>query len=65
LLVAEIDAGRDELLGFQHLHFEVDQTADRDRAQRVGSLLRLATSTVEMSPTLVARARSLERVGLG
>ena len=64
LLVAEFEAGRAELLASQYLLFEVEQTPDRDRAQRVRSLLRLATSTVKTSPTLVARARGLERSGL-
>ncbi len=64
LLVAEIEAGRAELVSSEYLLFEVGHTPDADRAQRVMTLVRLAKVLVKASPVVVSRARVLERLGL-
>lgn len=64
LLVAEVEAGRVELMSSEYLVFEVTQTPDVDRAHRVMTLLGLAKTAVKASPAVVSRAHLLERLGL-
>jgi predicted nucleic acid-binding protein len=64
LLVAEIEAGRAELVSSEYLLFEVTQTSDADRAHRVMTLVRLAKTLVKSSPATVSRAQVLERLSL-
>jgi len=64
LLVAEVEAGRAELMSSEYLLFEVAQTPDVDRARRVMTLLGLAKTAVKASPAVVSRARVLQRLGL-
>jgi predicted nucleic acid-binding protein len=64
LLVAEIEAGRAELVSSEYLLFEVTQTPDADRARRVMTLVRLSKTLVNASPAVVSRAHGLERLGL-
>lgn len=64
LLVAEVEAGRVELMSSEYLVFEVTQTPDGDRAHRVMTLLGLAKTAVKASPAVVSRAHVLERLGL-
>ena len=64
LLVAEVEAGRVELMSSEYLLFEVFQTPDMDRAHRVMTLLGLAKTAVKASPAVVSRAHALERLGL-
>jgi predicted nucleic acid-binding protein len=64
LILAEVEAGRAELVRSEYLLFEVAQTPDADRARRVATLLRLAKTTVKATPAVVSRAHALERLGL-
>ena len=64
LLVAEVEAGRAELISSEYLLFEVAQTPDVDRAHRVITLLGLAKKVINVSPAVVSRAHGLERLGL-
>ena len=64
LLLAEVEAGRAELVSSEYLLFEVAQTPDVDRARRVTTLLGLAKTTAKASPAVVSRAHALERMGL-
>ena len=62
-LLAAVESGRVDWVGSEYLDFEVDQDPDGERVRRVRSLLRLVSKRVEVSGTVTARARGLERVG--
>jgi hypothetical protein len=62
-LLAAIEAGRIELVGSEYLDFEISQTPDPERAYRVRALLRGMRAHVRISPSVVARAHALEKLG--
>ena len=63
-LIEAVGQGLPTLIRSAYLEFEADRNPDRERAQRVASLLDLATLSVSVSESIVSRARELEAVGL-
>ncbi len=63
-LLAAVEDGIVTWIGSDYLDFEVEQDPDGERVRRVGSLLGLVNTRVEMTDELAARARNLERSGL-
>lgn len=63
-LIAAIESERVELVSSEYLAFEIGQNPNPDTARKVASIVGLASRSVEVSPTLVTRARELESHGL-
>jgi predicted nucleic acid-binding protein len=63
-LIAAVEDGRLEWVTSEYLGFEISQDPDRERVQRLSTLLGFATTRVRLSDSVVARARALERFGL-
>jgi hypothetical protein len=62
-ILAAVQAGRVELVASEYLDFEISQTPDPERAQRVRALVGSATPRVAISPRVATRARALEKFG--
>jgi predicted nucleic acid-binding protein len=63
-LLAAVEDGVAEWIGSEYLDFEIGQDTDRERRDRVRSLLGLVRMRVEVSDAVAGRARALERLGL-
>jgi predicted nucleic acid-binding protein len=63
-LLAAVEDGTADWIGSAYLEFEIDQDTDRERKDRVKSLLRLMRDRVDVSESVAGRARALERLGL-
>jgi predicted nucleic acid-binding protein len=62
-LLAAVEDGTADWIGSEYLEFEIDQDTDRERKDRVRSLLGLARERVDVSESVAGRARALERLG--
>lgn len=62
-LLSSVERGAVEWVCSDYLRYEVDQNPDRERAERVRSLLVAARKQVPTDPAIVARALELERHG--
>src|SRR5262245_36556101 len=63
-LLAFVEDGTLQWVRSEYLEFEVSQDPDHERVQRVTALLGFATTRVETSDAVAARARELQRFGL-
>jgi predicted nucleic acid-binding protein len=62
-ILAAVEAGKVELVGSEYLDFEIAQTPDRERCDRVRTLLGSVRARVVISARVAARAHALERFG--